>query len=786
MFSRIGAIRSRSPWVRWSAALLCLALLGLGALATVYHLTAIPELAALQTDEAPDLDLASIAYTADGQELARYYRTHRIWAGYRQIAPAVIDALVATEDHRFFEHTGVDVVRLVGSVWYTLRGSRQGGSTLTMQLARNLYPDVGREVTLARKLREIVVAYKLEQRYAKHELLEMYLNTVPFGQNAFGIEAAAQTYFDKPARALTVLEGATLVALLRGPSRYNPLRHPERARQRRNLVLRQMVEHGLLPAEEYLRLAPAPLSLNVRRATPASSIAPHFAAYVRQWLDYWAEAHGYDLYTDGLRIYTTLDTRLQAHAQAAVDAHLPGLQTVAAVEWSKKKLPELGTTYDRYEAFLSNRWTRPFAHFWASNDELLAAYVRQSGRYRRAVQRGEHAGQVQARLLAEPAFLDSLRTAHTRLETGLVAIDPHSGFVKAWIGGRDFEADQYDKVALARRQPGSTFKPFVYAAAVERGYAPGDSLEDTRVTFTISEQDEATWTPRNAGGYSGAHVSLRDGLAWSKNTVTAQLMADLGPERVATLAHRMGIRSSLARVPSLALGTSEVSLLELTSAYGTFVAGGVHHPATVVTHIDDANGRRIASFAPEGTRALTRQAAYTVLDMMRGVVDRGTGRAIRTRFGIDADVAGKTGTSQGYADGWFLLAHPRLVVGAWVGFNDRRLTFRSSDWGQGGRTALPVVGEFVRRVLDEPKTPYSPHVRFARPPGYRTPTPAVMALEALPAPTRTEAPAPPDLLLLRDAFAEGLMPDDAAPPADADPEAVLRRALGPSPKKDGS
>ncbi len=773
---RLGA--RRAAWFALAA------LIGLAAAGALYHLIDIPDLAALQTEAPPDLDVASIAYTADGQELARYYRTHRVWVGYGQISPAVFDALVATEDHRFFEHRGVDPVRLAGSVWYTLRGSRQGGSTLTMQLARNLYPDVGREVTLARKLREIVVACKLERRYGKHEILEMYLNTVPFGQNAFGIEAAARTYFDKPARALTVPEAATLVALLRGPSRYNPLRHPERARQRRNLVLRQMVEHDRLSADAYRRLAPEPLHLNLRPARPASDLAPHFAAYVRRWMEDWAEAHGYDLYTDGLRIYTTLDTRLQQHARAAVEAHLPGLQAVAAVEWSAPHPPEPGSTYAPYEARLGR--VSPFAHFWATHPHLLVALVRRSERYRRAVRQGEPPDRAQARLLADAAFLDSLRTAHARLETGLVAIDPHTGHVKAWIGGRDFAADQYDKVALARRQPGSTFKPFVYAAAVEHGFAPDDSLQDARMTFTIAAEDDATWTPRNAGGYSGAYVRLRDGLAWSKNTITAQLIAALGPEHVADVAHRMGIRSPLARVPSLALGSSEVTLLELTSAYGTFVSGGVHHPAVVVTHIDDAAGRRLATFVPEGHRALTRQTAYTVLDMMRDVVQRGTGRALRTRFGIEADVAGKTGTSQGYADGWFILAHPRLVVGAWVGFNDRRLTFRTSDWGQGARTALPVVGEFVRRVLDDPEAALGRGVRFAPPPGYRPPRPAVTSLEAFHAPAGLERPAPPGPLPLRDALAEGLARPDDTPPPEADPEAALRRALGPPPKKDGS
>lgn len=735
---------------RWRRRLIVLGVfsfLGLWALlVAAYMLALLPELPRMRAGGYPGVDLATLVYSADGRELGRYYRENRTWVGVDAISPQVVDALVATEDHRFYEHHGVDLWRTLGALLRTAGGEREGGSTITMQLARNLYPEVGRAVSLDRKLKEMMTALKIERAYGKREILEMYLNTVPFSYNTFGIEAAARLYYDKPAAALDVAEAATLVGMLKGPTRYNPVRNPELARQRRDVVYGQMVKHGYLAPFEAARLRDEPLYLDFHPEALTTGPAPYFNEYVRLWLEAWAARHGYDAYADGLRVYTTLDMRLQEAAQAAVAEAMRGLQAVVDYEWSRASPALLSREADAYERARTAGRFEPFAYLWQAHPDLLDRYVRETAPYRRAIQQGARPDAALAHLLATPAFLDSLRTARTRLSTGLVAIDPHTGHVKAWVGGRDFAQDKYDKVALAKRQPGSTFKPFVYAAAIDHGYAPYYTLQDSAMSFRIPGTTRY-WQPHNAGGgYSGRYVTLREALVQSKNTVTAQLMDVLGAFEVGGYARRMGITSQLDYVPSLGLGTSEVTLLELVSAYGTFAANGIHRPPVVVTRIEDRHGRVIARFEPEAREALSPHTAYTVLDMLRGVTaGGGTGARIRWRYGIDADVAGKTGTTQNEADGWFVLVHPNLVTGAWVGFNDRRLTFRTDYWGQGGHNALNVVGAFFRRVLGQGAA--DARARFIPPPGYRAPRP----------------PAPPDTLHLH-----ATSPVDPVDPAGGD------------------
>ncbi|NBC15833.1 MAG: penicillin-binding protein [Bacteroidetes bacterium] len=680
-------------------------------LGRLYAAQPVPDLDALRAGQDPSLGLATVVYTADGAELMRYYRQNRTWTTHRQLGPAVVDALIATEDHRFYRHHGIDLIRLVSSVWHTLRGDRQGGSTITMQLARNLFTDIREAPLLERKVREWVAALKIERAYEKPQILEMYLNTVPFGYEAFGIEAAARTYFDARAARLTEPQAATLVGMLKATTYYNPVRNPENARQRRDVVLGQMARREVLDgALDSLRALP--LGLDFERRTLASSLAPHFADYVREQLDDWAARRGIDPRMAGLRVHTTLDSHLQLHAQQAVEAQMQGLQAVAAYEWSQARTPSLGEVPARYVRRLQTTTTEPFAHFWRTHPSLLTEALRRTRRYRRAVARGTPPDSALLRLQRDPDVVDSVQTALTRLETGLVALDPATGAVRVWVGGRDFLADQYDHVALARRQPGSTFKPFIYAAALERGWDPDDELRDVVRTYALDDSDE-TWAPRNVSGASGEMLTLRDALARSKNTITAQLIADLGPEYVAHLARRMGIRSPLEQVPSLALGTSDVTLLELVAAYTPFVREGAHLAPYVITHIEDRNGQRLATFQPQQRPALPRYTAYEVLDMLRDVVDRGTGVRIRHQFGIAGDLAGKTGTTQNNADGWFILLHPQLVTGAWVGFNDRRVTFRSDWWGQGAHNALFVTGDFYRRL--QRAGLLSPNARFATP-----------------------------------------------------------------------
>jgi penicillin-binding protein 1A len=649
-------------------------------------------------DERPSVLLA-----ADGSVLATFRRTHREWLPLDRIPAHVVDALIVTEDHRFWQHPGIDWRRSLAALVYTLGGSRQGGSTLTQQLARNFYPkEIGRAPTATRKIKEMITAVKLDRAYAKRDILETYLNTVSFHYNAFGIEMAARTYFNKPAQRLTVAEGATLVGLLKGTRLYNPVLSPERAVERRNVVLAQMVKHGKLTPAGYERLSRRPLRLSFVRQDLDNGPAPHFADAVRRWLVGWGELLGYDLYADGLVVQSMLDPRLQRLASRAVARQLDALQAVADVEWARTSEKLLSTRADAY--LQARRSVEPFSHFWATQPELLETFVRESPEYASLVDAGGSGSEALERLRADAGFMAALRARKTRLEAGLVAIEPATGHVRAWVGSRDFAIDSFDHVQQARRQPGSTFKPFVYGAALEAGMSPEREFRNRNVSIRLPGQ--ADWRPRDMGAPGGEWSSMEDGLVHSRNMVTAQLIAEVGPASVARFAQRLGVREArLEAVPSLALGTSPVSLLEMASAYGTLAALGEYRAPLLITQVSDARGHVLARFAPAagapGERVLAPEVAMQLLDMLRAAVDRGTGRGIRDVHGIQADVAGKTGTTQNNADGWFILMRPDLVAGAWVGFNDPRITLRSDHWGQGAHNALHVVGDFTRQALDE-------------------------------------------------------------------------------------
>ncbi|MDT0630353.1 transglycosylase domain-containing protein [Rubrivirga sp. S365] len=639
----------------------------------------------------------AVVLSADGTELTRFARRNREWRTLDEISPHVVEALVATEDRRFYAHSGLDALGVGGAAADALTGrGLRGASTLTQQLARNLFPDaIGNAPSVSRKMKEAVTALKIERVYTKDQILELYLNTVPFLYNAWGIEMAARTYFSTSAGDLDRLQAATLVGMLKGTSSYNPYRNPDRALARRNVVLGQLVAYGDLSEAEAAALRDEPLGLKFERQPMQRSLAPHFTEHVRVQLEGWADEAGYSLYGDGLTVHTTLDWRLQKAAAAAVETFGDALQTVADVEWGRASADRLGPTTAPYVRVA--RQTQPFERFWTLRREAADAFVAETAAYRAAVAGGAAPDDALAALRADPAFLDSLRQEKMRLEVALAAVDPSTGEVRVWVGGRDFRDSAYDHVGRAKRQPGSTFKPFLYARALEEGFEPDDEVPDDDVEITLD--NGVVWTPTNAGGAaSGELVSLRDGLAQSKNTVAARLVEEVGARDLARTARRMGIQSKLDAVPSLALGTSDVSLLEMTSAYATIADGGVYRAPVTVTHITDRDGNEVARFAPPPRPALDPDVATDLLDMMRGVVDVGTGSDVRRRFGARGDLAGKTGTTQDGADGWFLLMHPDLVMGAWVGFDDPRVTFRSSYWGQGGHNALRVVGDFYRRA----------------------------------------------------------------------------------------
>ena len=622
----------------------------------------------------------TVVLDARGRALTQFEPAFREWVPLDSIPPHLVDALIATEDRKFYRHTGVDVSRTVAAIWNTATGRREGGSTITQQLARNLFPDeIGNAGTVERKTKEALAARAIERDHTKREILEAYLNTVPFLYNAHGVEMAARTYFGTHAPDLSVTEAATLVAMLKGPNQYNPVRRPEAALARRNLVLQLMEAQGHLGAAEAAEYRATPLAVDLRPQPSTYSAAPHFTAAVRRQLEAWARPLGYDIDRDGLVVHTTLDLSLQQEAQAAVTARGERLQGVANREWARG-VPR----------------------------RAVDAVLRRSPAFARARESGLSPEAALAEIRRDQALVDSARLASVRVEAALVAIQPETGAVRAYVGSRDFGRDEYDHAGVAHRQSGSTFKAFVFAGALQRGYAPDDELDGGAIT--IQMDDGALWQP--SGGTSAG--TLADALVYSKNAATARLTQEIGPHRVALAARTMGVTSDLDVVPSIGLGTSPVTLLEMTSAYGTIANDGLRRVPRLVTRIETASGTVLEAFGTGGRQALTQRDSRHLLDMMRQVVDRGTGRGLR-EMGVTGDVAGKTGTTQRYADGWFIGMRPGLVVGAWVGFNDQRVTFRSKGTGEGSKTALPVVGDFLLRVQDRlPNTSFPPApVRYA-------------------------------------------------------------------------
>jgi penicillin-binding protein 1A len=602
------------------------AALVLPGLVLLYVLAVLPFTPSISDLRKAKSEFPSVVMSSDGMVLAEFRRLNRQWVPLSKISPHVINGLIATEDHRFYSHHGIDMRRTASAVLNTLRGSTQGGSTLTQQLARNLYPEeIGRSISVHRKVKEALTAFKIEAVYSKDEILETYLNTVPFLYNAFGIEMAARTYFDKSASQLNVLEAATLVGMLKGTSYYNPVLNPERARDRRNIVLAQMVKHGKLDAKRAESLAKAPLRLDFERQDQAPGPAAHVAQWVRKWLIAWADARGLNIYADGLVVRTTLNSKLQRAANQALTRQLDALQPLA--DRRRKK--------------------------------------------------GEEA---------------------VPLQGGFLALDPRNGHILAWVGSRDFATEQFDHVNQARRQPGSTFKPFVYGAAFEMGMSPQDMLMDEPLSIQIP--GGGVWSPSDGTPPSGLPMSLRDGLVHSKNTITAQLIMQVGPRRAADLARGLGVRlSKLEEVPSLALGTSPVTLREMVAAYGSIANGGRYIEPAMVAQVEDRRGTVLQAFQwTQPEQAMSYRQSLELVNVMRGVVDEGTGAAIRARLGMQPDLAGKTGTTQENTDGWFILMHPQLVAGARVGFNDNRMTMGDS-WGPGARSALPIVSDVFQQAL---------------------------------------------------------------------------------------
>ena len=657
---------------------------------------------------------ASEVYTYDGILLGRYYVENRTNTTLDNINPAIAEALIATEDSRFYEHNGVDrrsLARVLVKSILLRNESSGGGSTITQQLAKNLFPRQPYSVlTLpVSKIKEISVATRLEKMYEKDEILMLYLNTVPFGGNVFGIEAASKRFFNKSAKELKTEEAATLIGMLKATTYYSPRLYPDRSQQRRNVVLSQMAKNNYLTAAQRDSLQQQPLVLDYYNVTHNTGLAPYFREKLRGEIQQWLNTHPnedgstYNLYTDGLKIYTTLDARLQQHAEQAVAKHMKKLQQDFFAHWKDQKP-------------------------WGKDDRSLQQAKRRSERYRLLKSLEKSDEEIDA-IFNTPipmtvytwegeqektmSPMDSIAYYQMFLNAGFLAIRPENGQVKAWVGGIDHKYFKYDHVT-ARRQVGSTFKPIVYAAALENGEAPCDFIKNEKRVY----EDYNDWSPGNSDGHYEGSYSMAGALAKSVNTVTVELMMRTGVENVVDLAHQMGIESELPDKPAIALGTADLSLYEMLTVYGTLVNRGMRVKPSYLLGIEDQDGNVIAKFndKPEVAQALSRETADLMVNMLKNVVDTGgTARRLRYTYKLRNDLIGKTGTTQSHADGWFIGATPKMVFGSWVGADNRLVRFRTTREGQGANTALPIVALFLDAFNKDESFKSIRYARFPEP-----------------------------------------------------------------------
>jgi len=631
----------------------------------------LPSLAELEN---PKLEEATKIYSSDGELIDKFFLKNRTKVTLDNIPKDMIQALIATEDQKFYDHWGVDVNRIFKAFFKNiLKGSltKEGASTITQQLARNLYKDIGNEISLNRKLREALTAVQIERTYTKEEILAYYLNTVYFGKGAYGVEAAAQTYFEKNAKDLTLDECAVLVATLKSPSNYDPVDNPEASLKRRNLVLNEMYEEKFITKENLDLAVNDPLKINLKKDyANFNSPAPQFTEYIRQILEKKAEKYGFDLYRDGLKVYTSLDTRFQKHALDAVKTMLGPFQKSFNGYWN-----------------------------WNANKDILndaiEKTIKQSDNYKKAKTEQERK-KIFDKLKTDKSFVDSVKTITSTVQVGFVVMNPKTGEIKAMIGANPNTTFKYglNHVTQIKRQPGSSFKPFVYATAINNGYSPGYMISNDPITINTGGQ---VWSPK--GGGTGGSMTMRDGIANSVNVIAVRTAMDLAPmDKVIELAHNMGVKSELPNVISLALGAGEVTPLEMTNAFGTFANEGIWVEPTSILKIEDRNGNIIEDFHPETKEVLSEETAYIMSDMMEDVIDYGTAESIRRYFHRPA--AGKTGTTQNYTDAWFVGFTPQFAASVWLGFDDARIKF-GGGYGQGGKAAAPIWGKFMQLLYSD-------------------------------------------------------------------------------------
>jgi penicillin-binding protein 1A len=656
-----------------------------------------------------EMSQASEIYAADGHLLGKYYTENRSPVPYDSIQPLLIKTLIAVEDVRFYQHMGIDFKAIGAALRDATRGQARGASTITQQLAKNLFQTrtdgigllgkvPGVSVLLA-KAKEWITALKLELFFSKEEILALYLNTVDFGRNSFGIKSAAKTYFNKTPIELQPEECAILVGMLKAPTYYNPVANPKNSLRRRNVVLQLMEAQGLISVKQYVQLSENPIRLQYKEEEITDGLAPYFRSELAKWLrDYLKKNYGdkYNIYTSGLRIETTLDTRLQVHGEAAVGQGMRRLQRRFEEHWQGRIPWELPSGKEDTVWFktLVERTDRYKA---AQKAGLAEADIWQQLSVPVEMELFDWKGSKRVKM----SPLDSLRHDLKMLQCGLVAVDPFTGQIRMWVGGINFRHYKYDHVKQMRRQPGSTFKPFVYAAAIEQGRGPCDKLVDKPVTVVYQENGEQKrWSPRNADWeFTYSEYTLRRGMAKSVNTIAAQLTEIVGPEAVVDIAKRLGIESPLEPLPAIGLGASDVSLLEMAGAYAAFMNKGEWIEPHFISRVFDRNGKLIFEYKPERRQAITPETAYLMTYMLRGGTEEagGTSQALFEFdiFQANNQIGGKTGTSQSYSDGWFLGMTKELVVGSWVGADQRKVRFRTSQTGEGSKTALPIAGKFL-------------------------------------------------------------------------------------------
>ena len=676
------------------------------------------ELPSFRDLENPKSNLASEVLSDDGEVLGTYFVQNRSNVRYDQISPNVINALIATEDVRFYGHSGIDFKRTFTIIFYNLVGKKQGASTITQQLALNLFQEEGRSRNplkrFIQKLQEWIIAIKLERNYTKEEIITMYLNTVDFGSyNSFGIKAASRTYFNTTPDKLAPEQAAMLIGMLKGPSMYNPVRNPERAIGRRNTVLANMHKASFLSDSEKAELQASPLVLSMNPIDHNDGLAAYFRGVLKKDIQkifkdqniVKADGTPYDLDRDGLKIYTTINSKMQRYAEQAQKEYIRTLQAEFNRQW---------------------RGRNPFR--FEEADLILEQAIKRSDRYRQLKEDGLTEGDIMENFkkpvkmnvfswkksdgvdtLLSP--LDSIKYYKLILRNAVMSMEPagpNAGYIRAWVGGINYEYFKYDQVKTGARQVGSTAKPFTYAAAINEGYSPCYKVPNEPITID-------GWTPKALKPTPG-YITLKTALAKSENYATARMMNNVGPTAVATLTKKMGITSDVPAYPSICLGSFDATLYDMVGAYSTFVNHGVWTEPIYLLRIEDKNGNVLYERRPKVVEALNPQTAYVMTDMLKEVIQRGTGVRLRYKYKLNNPIGGKTGTTQNNSDGWFIGITPDLVTGVWTGAEDRAIHFANTSDGGGANSALPVFALYMKKVYADPSLNYTKK-DFEPPPG---------------------------------------------------------------------